>query len=871
MGGSQSQQKKTGGAANSTKRKTSSISDSEGHFATPEAQSPVHAPLSVPGELENLATDRADTLEEEDEQLMVSGLAGDPAHSLFNQNMGQAEPPLAPEEEAPVDPNKEAPMDPKKGPQMLPNTTDTAEVQPSTADPPAHANEEAMTSPALNLGLPNERPNATSLDLGLPEEKPLATSLDLGQPKEERPLSSSAETVCNGHPIETISEPQAKLTKIPKTTKTKPPSLKIKGALSEASTQGDGDIDIITIPKASYNFDPDQFDDSFNPFATGGSKIQNSPPAFAVDALPTLETLPVSSSFPKLEPLPVLSSSPPLCGTSSSPKMEVEEVKELSSEALEEPKPVKMEFGLDEAGEVKKTQPRRLGKKPGSKLAAKKPKAKATTTVPALTPTPEPVEAEPVAEPVSETASEPLSVPGASLSLDDVPIPKSTYKFDPNQWDDPNFNPFGGGGCKMSSSPVLPKGSYSFDPQNVDTSAEPFKPSKALGSENPTSQDTPERPAEEAVKSKLDRPLEEENKTRQPQKKSKDRIIKNSCKVKKYENQSLVLDVCNQEEDAVVSQVQGMPRRVRHATDEEKLACSGIMGQKAKEEAEMEVEEDSACAKDPANPANVKSQALLDGPQARITNCMDEKDICTSIEELSITPGPKLIGCESHDDKGSPSSLETISQSEMDKAAVLTLIREEIITKEIEANEWKRKYEESRMEVLEMRTIVSEYEKTVAQMIEDEQHKRSVLGSQKSVHQVILERDQALADLNSVERSLSDLFRRYENLKTVLEGFKKNEEVLKKCAQEYLVRVRQEEQRYHTLKIHAEEKLDKANEDIAQVRSRADSESVALHASLRKEQMKVDSLERALHQKNQEIEELTKICDELIAKLGTLD
>jgi transforming acidic coiled-coil-containing protein 1 len=56
---------------------------------------------------------------------------------------------------------------------------------------------------------------------------------------------------------------------------------------------------------------------------------------------------------------------------------------------------------------------------------------------------------------------------------------------------------------------------------------------------------------------------------------------------------------------------------------------------------------------------------------------------------------------------------------------------------------------------------------------EDEQHKRSVLGSQKSVQQVILERDQALADLNSVERSLSDLFRRYENMKTVLEGFKK--------------------------------------------------------------------------------------------------
>ena len=36
-----------------------------------------------------------------------------------------------------------------------------------------------------------------------------------------------------------------------------------------------------------------------------------------------------------------------------------------------------------------------------------------------------------------------------------------------------------------------------------------------------------------------------------------------------------------------------------------------------------------------------------------------------------------------------------------------------------------------------------------------------------------------------------------------------NEEVLKNCAQEYLARVKQEEQRYQTLKLHAEEKLDK--------------------------------------------------------------
>ncbi|XP_075932937.1 uncharacterized protein tacc2 isoform X2 [Anarhichas minor] len=196
----------------------------------------------------------------------------------------------------------------------------------------------------------------------------------------------------------------------------------------------------------------------------------------------------------------------------------------------------------------------------------------------------------------------------------------------------------------------------------------------------------------------------------------------------------------------------------------------------------------------------------------------------------------------------------------------LGIAREEIVTKEKEVLEWQRKYEDSRQEVVEMRRIVAEYEKTIAQMIEDDQKEKSL--SHHTIQQLIMEKDQALADLNSVEKSLADLFRRYEKMKDVLEGFRKNEEVLKKCAQEYLSRVRKEEQRYQALKIHAEEKLDRANGDIAHVRAKSKQEQAAHQASLRKEQMKVESLERTLEQKNKEIEELTKICDELIAKMG---
>ncbi|XP_043453687.1 transforming acidic coiled-coil-containing protein 2 isoform X11 [Prionailurus bengalensis] len=201
-----------------------------------------------------------------------------------------------------------------------------------------------------------------------------------------------------------------------------------------------------------------------------------------------------------------------------------------------------------------------------------------------------------------------------------------------------------------------------------------------------------------------------------------------------------------------------------------------------------------------------------------------------------------------------------------DLDSALRIARAEIITKESEVSEWKAKYEESRREVMEMRKIVAEYEKTIAQMIEDEQREKSV--SHQTVQQLVLEKEQALADLNSVEKSLADLFRRYEKMKEVLEGFRKNEEVLKKCAQEYLSRVKKEEQRYQALKVHAEEKLDRANAEIAQVRGKAQQEQAAYQASLRKEQLRVDALERTLEQKNKEIEELTKICDELIAKMG---
>ncbi|XP_025023526.1 transforming acidic coiled-coil-containing protein 1 [Python bivittatus] len=544
------------------------------------------------------------------------------------------------------------------------------------------------------------------------------------------------------------------------------------------------------VPKATYRFDPEEYDETVNPFMMGGSKCPNTPPASQPGTDP-----------PKSDP-----KHPSSAGAGDS-----------------KTRAMKLEFDFAEEAEIvepKKPPSRKMGKRPGSKFSPKRQRG-------------------PTTRPVAGTEDkEKTLAPDASVA----PLTTATHPGDTSQWDDPAFNPFAGS-SSLQDSPTLTKRSYHLD------MADPFKPTtKALSTVGADSCPSAENSLNEILESQAQEAVGDDLKTSLASPKgSRSRLITSGCKVKKYETHSLALDTCSQgeEEAALISKIPDLPSRDGHATDEEKLASTSS-GQKP---AELEVkgsEKDSLYKLEEKN----NSSDISSNPE-----------LCPMEKAPGSAPASTTGGAES--------PLDAICLSESDKMAVLTLIREEIISKEIEANEWKRKYEGSRQEVLEMRKIVAEYEKTIAQMIEDEQ--RTNMASQKSLQQLTMEKEQALSDLNSVERSLSDLFRRYENLKGVLEGFKKNEEALKKCAQDYLNRVKQEEQRYQALKIHAEEKLDKANEEIAQVRTKAKAESAALHAGLRKEQMRVESLERTLQQKNQEIEELTKICDELIAKLGKTD
>ncbi|XP_026576250.1 transforming acidic coiled-coil-containing protein 3 [Pseudonaja textilis] len=206
---------------------------------------------------------------------------------------------------------------------------------------------------------------------------------------------------------------------------------------------------------------------------------------------------------------------------------------------------------------------------------------------------------------------------------------------------------------------------------------------------------------------------------------------------------------------------------------------------------------------------------------------------------------------------------EALQQVKLERDAAVQDLTAKLEEKEAEALEWKKKYEKMQADKKEMQKIVAEFENMTLQVMADCQSQKEL--AQQELQKALEGRQQAVSDLNALEKSFSEFFNRFTKQKKAIEGFQKNEETLKKCVEDYLERIKKEEQRYQTLKAHAEEKLDQANEEIAQVRNKAKLEVAALEASLRKEQMRVQSLESSLEQKIKENEELTIFCDELIS------
>merc|ERR1739844_759401 len=103
----------------------------------------------------------------------------------------------------------------------------------------------------------------------------------------------------------------------------------------------------------------------------------------------------------------------------------------------------------------------------------------------------------------------------------------------------------------------------------------------------------------------------------------------------------------------------------------------------------------------------------------------------------------------------------------------------------------------------QMKQVLKEYEKTISELIAEKEREKVTYEDDRL--RLMSERDQANDDLKNVEAAFADVHRKYERTKAVVEGFKQNEDTLKRYIEEYQVKAKKQEEKYERLKSHAED------------------------------------------------------------------
>ncbi|KAM9341697.1 transforming acidic coiled-coil-containing protein 3 [Symphorus nematophorus] len=715
-------------------------------------------------------------------------------------------------------------------------------ARPAVENSPIHRTEPEPTKPETV----SEEP--TKIESALDETLPFSASVENSLVDVSTNISSTESSVVTVAKIPALEESDSYAAT---PDEKQPPNISLNG--DEDKVSGSFVEDTPLPAKGSYTLDFDNLD-AINPFQTGGSKIQNSPviERKMPDHNPPVkepqikENKPTNVDKPEVAPeVPVQPEVKPIAAVAPNPKSSAAESKSEPSGAPAKEGPVKLEFNFDDSGEVRKPPPKKLGKRPpGLKSKAGKP---ASDIKPGSDVKP------PKEAPVRPDASD----------VEDVPAAKGSYTFDFDKFDDPNFNPFGtkekmsnSPKCVKKSDPVVTEISI---PEQTDKPVEKEAVSPAHAGESvPAAEPDSGVNAEHMAAS--DQGFQPE--TKQP--------------VESLPEQKSQADMSEFNEEFVPGTM-FMANDFDGQIDYLEQFGSSSFKESALRKQSLYLKFDPLLRESPKKSAGPADQthhvprptafvSQLAAPQMAEKESANkpQKDSFKLFDDAAVAPAPilELVAPFPQPANTEDAIIEVLKYSQKDMDAAIAKVQAE--AKEIEEL-WSAKYQKLLDDGQEMRKIIAEFELMIAKMMADQEKEREI--SQRKLDEALLEKEQVSSDLNAMERSFSDLFKRLEKYKEVIEGYKKNEETLKSCAQDYLARIKKEEQRYQTLKAHAEEKITHANEEIAEVRSKNKAEISALQAQLRREQLKVQSLEKSLDQKEKEAEELTKLCDELITKV----
>uniref|UniRef100_A0A8C1XK00 Transforming, acidic coiled-coil containing protein 3 n=1 Tax=Cyprinus carpio TaxID=7962 RepID=A0A8C1XK00_CYPCA len=755
------------------------------------------------------------------------------------------------------------------GGSKIPNSPLTGKAS-VVSDPPLPS-QEAKQEPEFSVHTPDV---PTSSDASIPpQENTTATegSSSTAPPKENQMLLEfnfdDGTEVKRKPPPKRLgvkrpagAKPVTKKTVAPATEKKEPEPKQLSPKNPEETEPVD-----VSPPKGSYTFDFDKFDDpNFNPFGTKAT-MGNSPPR-GVQTSPVL----MKATVPVQEPgafaqddLPESTSS----DASIPPQENSTATEGSSSTAPPKENQMLLEFNFDDGTEVKrKPPPKRLGvKRPaGAKPVTKKTVAPATEKK-----EPEPKQL----SPKNPEETEPV----------DVSPPKGSYTFDFDKFDDPNFNPFGTKATMGNSpprgvqtSPVLMKAPAPVQVPEAfaqdDKPEHSSPPAVSETNENIAETDLPvtKRPAED-VESFT------ESSTNIPQNPAllvPDLMATPESKVD-LQNQTCDLGVAAPIEDEFVPGALFMPGEDFDGQfDYLEQFGSSTFKESALRKQSLYLKFDPLFKESPKKNGMDSGNSGFSMPRPSLAIRMMEA-AKSEVKQKSHSDRMKLL------DDLPPPAVETVVPDPTVLDLLVPTLKQPVKTEDsiIEVLKYSQRDMDAALQKAERRAEERQQEliqyiilKAVCQIMTyscvfTDEHKQKEDLAKIELERVLQEKDQLSKDLNELERSFSSVVKRLDRCKEVIEGFKKNEETLKQYAQNCMDRLQKEEKRYQALKAHAEEKLDHANKAINEVRTKQGAEVAALQVQLKREQLKVQSLEKDLEQKAKEVKDVTELCDELLHKV----
>ncbi|KAL2098946.1 hypothetical protein ACEWY4_005426 [Coilia grayii] len=635
-------------------------------------------------------------------------------------------------------------------------------------------------------------------------------------------------------------------------------------------------------PLGTYSFDFDNLD-SVNPFQTGGSKIPNSP-------VLERKVESVKSSPPKQEHShdeqknvkkdPVIAQPVTEAPAVTEDKPVVVEETSASKETSgSQPAPAAdgqvklLEFNFGDDAQVKRKPPfKKLGKKPpGAKASEKTAPTEKKPATSAVVPKPAPKK-----DPQDDAPTE-------------AALPKGCYSVDFDKWDDPNFNPFGtkvnmGNSSAAVRQSAVPERTVPADAPAHLPSPKPVAKVHAVQkhTEEHTSPENADLKMED-VKNTITALQPEASQPHAPVNCPPTNPAKHDQMAPVYPEpteldqpqQNLDLTAMAQDEEFVPGNtfMAGFDGQFDYLEQ----FGSSTFKESALRKQSLYLNFDPLLRESPKKGAGVNCVGL-DLPRPSLAARMDaQKPAHTklsqgdSVKLLDDLPAPDptmldlLAPTFKQPVKNEDAIIEVLKYSQKDMDA-LVKAKEEA---ERQANEMKAERDALLEEKRQLGGALVEFESTYAQILAEKDKEKQALEAdlktvQQEKDQALVDKDQALMDLNSMEKSFFDLFKRLDKHKEVIDGFKKNEETLKACVQDYIARIKKEEQRYKSLKAHAEEKISLANAEMAELKAKHRAEATGLQAQLKKEQIRVQSLQTNLDQKIKDLEELNKVCEDLI-------